>query len=197
VREGGPASKACCDDSYEVQIPRDKYKIISKYHNSVTGHLGYKPIMQKLRLDKHKWTNMGEHVKIFFKTCSACQKMSQIKPTIYATPFTNAAYRPIDVLNVDSIGPVTTDLFGNCYIIVIICCFTRFLELYSAPDTSALAAARALLGHHGRYGVPHKIRTDRGSQYANRSHDCLLQRGERYRRANDQRSHETSSCYCL
>jgi hypothetical protein len=39
--------------------------------------------------------------------------------------------------------------------------------LYAAPDTSALAAARALQGHHGRYGVPHKIRTDRGSQYAN------------------------------
>jgi transposase InsO family protein len=110
---------------------------------------------------------MGEHVKIFLRTCSACQKMSQIKPVIYATPFTNAAYRPMDVLNVDSIGPVTTDLFGNCYIIVIICCFTRFVELYAAPDASALVAARALLGHHGHYGVPHKIRTDWGSQYAN------------------------------
>ena len=123
--------------------------------------------MRKLRLAKHKWPNMGEHVKIFLRTCSTCQKMSQIKPVIFATPFTNAAYRPMDVLNVDSIGPVTTDLFGNCYIIVIICCFTRFVELYAAPDTTALSAARALLNHHGCYGVPNKIRTDRGSQYAN------------------------------
>jgi transposase InsO family protein len=90
--------------------------------------------------------------------------MSQIKPVVYATPFTNAAYCPMDVLNVDSIGPVITDLFGNCYIIVIICCFTRYVKLYTAPNKSAFAAARALLGHYGRYGD----RTDRGLQFANK-----------------------------
>jgi transposase InsO family protein len=151
----------------KVQIPRDKYRIISKYHNSVSGHFGYTTIMRKLRAAKYKWTGMGDHVKIFLKTCALCQKMSQVKPHIYAQPFTAASYSPMDTLNVDSIGPVTTDIFGNCYIIVIICCFTRFVELYAAPDTSALSAARALLNHHGRYGVPNKIRTDRGSQYVN------------------------------
>jgi hypothetical protein len=150
----------------QVQISRDKYKIISKVHNSVVGHLGYKPIMRKLHLAKQKWPKMGDHVRIFLKTCSVCQKMSQIKSVIYATPFTNALYQPMDVLNVDTIGPLHTDLFGNCYIIVVICCFTRFIELYAAPDTSALSAARALLNHHGRYGVPSKIRSDRGSQFA-------------------------------
>jgi transposase InsO family protein len=123
--------------------------------------------MRKLRAAKYKWTGMGNHVKIFLKTCAVCQKMSQVKPHIYAQPFTAASYRPMDTLNVDSIGPVTTGIFGNCYIIVVICCFTRFVELYAAPDTSALSAARALLNHHGRYGVLNKIRTDRGSQYVN------------------------------
>jgi hypothetical protein len=37
----------------QVQIPKDKYKIMSKVHNSVVGHLGYKPIMQKLHLAQY------------------------------------------------------------------------------------------------------------------------------------------------
>jgi hypothetical protein len=91
--------------------------------------------------------------------------MSQVKHGIYATPFTTASYSPMGTLNIDSIGPVSTDLFGDCHIIVIICCFTRFIELYAAADT--MSAARALLNHHGRYGVSQYVRSDRGSQYVN------------------------------
>jgi hypothetical protein len=151
----------------KVHIPRDKYRIIGKHHNSVVGHFGYIPTMRKLRTGKYQWRGIGEHVKTFLKTCAVCQKMSQVKPDIYATPFTAASYSPMGTLNIDSIGPVSTDLFGNCHIIVIICCFTRFIELYAAADTSAMSAARALLNHHGRYGVPQYVRLDRGSQYVN------------------------------
>lgn len=50
---------------------------------------------------------------------------------------------------------------------MIICCFTRFVELYVVPDTSALEAARALLQHMGRYGAPSQIRSDNSSQFVN------------------------------
>jgi transposase InsO family protein len=73
----------------------------------------------------------------------------------------------MEVLNIDAIGPVAKDDFGNKFILVVIDCFTRFVELYPVPDTAGLSAARALLQHIGRYGVPSRIRSDRGPQFVN------------------------------
>ena len=67
----------------------------------------------------------------------------------------------------DTIGPVTADPFGNCHILVIIDCFTRWVELYPIPDTSALSAARGLLQFVGRFGVPGLIRSVHGTQFVN------------------------------
>jgi hypothetical protein len=46
----------------KVTLPRDKYRIINKYHNSVVGHFGYKPTMSKLRSGKYYWTGIRDHV---------------------------------------------------------------------------------------------------------------------------------------
>jgi transposase InsO family protein len=73
----------------------------------------------------------------------------------------------MEVLNIDTIGPVTRDADENCYILVVIDCFTRFVELYPVSDTSALLCAHALLSHVCRYGTPMTIRSDRGTQFVN------------------------------
>ncbi len=70
-------------------------------------------------------------------------------------------------MNIDTIGPVARDSADNCYILVVIDCFTRFVELYPVSDTSALPCARALLSHVCRYGTPMTIRSDRGTQFVN------------------------------
>ena len=110
---------------------------------------------------------MRDHVKQFIKDCPICQKLDQRNVKIQTVPFTNATLEPMDTLNIDTIGPVPLDQFGNCYILVIIDCFTRFVELYAIPDTTATSAARCILQHIGRYGAPLKIRTDQGSQFVN------------------------------
>jgi hypothetical protein len=54
----------------------------------------------------------------------------------------------MEVLNIDTIGPVSKDSADNCYILVILDCFTRFVEFYPVvSDTSAVQCARALLSH--------------------------------------------------
>jgi transposase InsO family protein len=73
----------------------------------------------------------------------------------------------MEVLNIDAIGPVTCDATENCYILTVIDCFTRFVELYPVNDTSALLCARALLNHVCRYGTPMTIHSDRGTQFVN------------------------------
>jgi hypothetical protein len=47
----------------EYVIPKDKYDIISRYHNKVVGHHGVDRTLQILRLHGHNWEYMRDHVK--------------------------------------------------------------------------------------------------------------------------------------
>ena len=51
--------------------------------------------------------------------------------------------------------------------IVIICAFTRWVELYWCQDATASWACDCLLQLFGRFGSPSLIRSDRGSHFAN------------------------------
>jgi transposase InsO family protein len=73
----------------------------------------------------------------------------------------------------DTIGPLSNDS-SEKYILVIIDCFTRFVELYPIEDTSAMPCAKALLSHVCRYGTPMTIRSDRGTQFVNAVINQLL-----------------------
>jgi transposase InsO family protein len=53
------------------------------------------------------------------------------------------------------------------YVHVIIDTATRWVEVSLWPDATANSAALALLNQIGRYGTPRRIRSDRGSHFAN------------------------------
>ena len=160
-----PEETLCLLD--EFKIPHNLYKIISKVHNSVAGHHGVQRTINKLETQGQSWQFMKEHVKRFIKQCPCCQKMSYIKVPIHTHPFTTAAYEPMERINVDSIGPLPPDEYGNAYILVIRDCFTRVVELSATKSASAVEAAKPLLAHFGRYGAASQILSDNGSQFVN------------------------------
>jgi len=51
------------------------------------------------------------------------------------------------------------------YIIVILDTFSRWIELYAAPNAKATSACKAMYQHFGRYGAPEQVLTDKGPQY--------------------------------
>ena len=66
-------------------------------------------------------------------------------------PASTVRYEPFECIAVDTLGPLPIDEDGNCYLICIIDCFSRFIELVPAKDATALAVAKALLQIFGRY----------------------------------------------
>jgi transposase InsO family protein len=148
-------------------LTRKIYKKISKIHNSVCGHFGVERTVKKLQELGEYWQYMRQHVRKFVKQCPCCQKMSMIKVPIHTHPFTTATYSPMERLNIDTMGPFDPDENNNTYIITIIDCFTRWVELYPVQDVSAKSAAQALLNHVGRFGEPNQILSDNGTQYVN------------------------------
>ena len=151
------------DEFNHFIMSNDVYEKISRVHNELAGHHGVDRTVAKLNARNETWLGRRADVKNFIKHCPLCQKCQYDKVIANTVPFTNAAYEPMYCLNIDSIGPVKDDK----HILVIICCFTRFVELFCVNDTTAKEAAKCLLAHFGRYGAPSKLKSDRGSQFVN------------------------------
>jgi hypothetical protein len=121
-----------------LHIPDKEYKLIASCHNSgLVGHFGVDTTMKQLVARGISFKKMRELVKIFIKNCPICQKMRLVHQCIRAHSFTLASFEPWGLENIDYIGPLPPDENGNIYIIVIVCCFTRWVELYPVKDASA------------------------------------------------------------
>ena len=151
----------------EFQVPHKERELIVKVHNEHAGHHGVERTFDKLVKMGHHWPHMREHVRYFIKRCPFCQKMSYLKTPIFTNPFTTAVNRGQERQNWDTIGPITLTSGRKVYILVAIDCFSRWVELWSIPDTEMLTVRLPMLQHFGRYGVPSQILTDNGSQFVN------------------------------
>ena len=158
----------------EIQVPDEFWKQIKSVHNAYAGHFGVQRTMQTLVKNGKQWTNMREHIRKFIHFCPACQKMSQIKPLIHARAFTISSYRPMERIAIDYIHNITKDQQGHEHILVVIDCFTRFVELFPTTALTAEETADHLLKYVGRYGPPIQILSDNGSHFVNGTITALL-----------------------
>jgi hypothetical protein len=155
----------------DIQIPTDKFHQIAKVHNSIIGHHGVDRTMAKLKLLKHDWTYMREHVRRFIHVhCPCCQKMNILRTPIHSHPFTLSTYEPMERLYIDTLSFEQDDIAGYKHAIVVIDGFTRWIEIYPIADLSAKTAASRLLEHFGRYGIPTQVYSDNGTQFCNDLH---------------------------
>ena len=158
----------------EFDVPKEIRERIEKVHDGFTGHHGVERTLEKLKKRGEKWTYMREHVRRFIKSCPFCQKMSYLKTPIHTHPFTVACYEPMERFAIDSIGPLPPDDEGNCHIVVIIDCFTRFIMLYAVKDLTATVFVKTILRNAGIFGMPAQILTDNGTQFVNEMNEELM-----------------------
>ena len=88
--------------------------------------------------------------------------MSQLRIPIVTHRFTCASYYPFEVIYLDHIGPLTADVHGNKFILVLIDAFSIWVELFTTKTTNAIESASCMLQQFGRFGTPEVVHTDRG-----------------------------------
>ena len=76
-----------------------------------------------------------------------------LKIPIHAHHSTTSTYTPMECLNIDFVGPFP----DGGYIFVIVCTFTRWIELYHTLDATDLSAAECLLEHFERFRAPYQL----------------------------------------
>ena len=156
-------------------LDTERYALIEKFHNSVIGHHGISRTVQLItEHDEERHNNLRRDVDTFIRQCEVCQLARENKPSTRSTPFHTSVFGPMERISIDSIGPLSPDEDGNCYIIAIIDIFSRFTSLYAVPDLSAIRARRCIVEHIGVFGVPLQILTDKGTQFHNNLVDELF-----------------------
>jgi transposase InsO family protein len=70
--------------------------------------------------------------------------------------------KPIKI-SIDKLCLFTVDKDANIYIITMVDCFSRYVELYQAADCTAEAVARAIVDHFFLFGAPEIVLSDSGS----------------------------------
>jgi hypothetical protein len=76
-------------------------------------------------------------------------------------------FATFEEISIDFIGPLPEDVLGNTFILSIICEFSNFTELFAVEAATAVVTAHVLINVCARYGVPARIRSDRGSHFVN------------------------------
>jgi hypothetical protein len=149
----------------DVALPQSVYDSIESVHNQNVGHFGVRRTIARLKHAGLVFPNLRPSVEKFIKECALCQKMSQRKVAVATLPFTLATTVAMQVLNIDTIGPLPEDSSGYQYILTIIDKFSRWVSLFALRTVEAEEATDALLKHCGIFGCPRAIDTDNGTQF--------------------------------
>jgi hypothetical protein len=158
------------------RIDKSKLDIIAKYHNSNVGHSGVERTIKTMKNNGVlEWPYMRKHVEFFIKHyCPCCQKMSQLRPLIHTNPFSTSSFRVMEVINIDLMGPLPLDRYGNEYILVIRDAFSRWTDLHAIPSKEVTSVLPPLLRFFGTFGWPTELRSDGGKEFVNTTIDLLL-----------------------
>ncbi|KAG9392936.1 enzymatic polyprotein [Carpediemonas membranifera] len=133
-----------------VQEPHfDKFSAV---HNDAVGNFGVDECIRRVKAAKTTWPGMYKDIRRWIKACPHCQLHAPARecPIAYHPSSSDAPFHRVQV---DTLGPLPTTPSGNSYIISIVDTFSRYIRLFPATSTDALAAARALYAYCGAYGV--------------------------------------------
>ena len=149
------------------KIPNDIFRIIAQFHNSDYGHFAWERVYKRMVKAKAiTFDRPRQWIKEFIKQCPCCQLLDRLKLKAKIQPFYTSSLKPFETVCLDHIGPLYID--GKTqHILVVIDCFSRWVELYAVNTTSAKETAECLFDYYGRYGSAETISSDRGPAFFN------------------------------
>ena len=141
--------------------PSMQDKLIWHYHN--LAHTGIKAT-QKCIQQRYVFYNMHKQIRDLVKSCIACQRSKttrHVKSPIHPIPMPSSRF---DSIHADICGPFPPSQ-GNCYLLVCVDRFTRWVEAYPMSDQSTESVITAFGKHLQTFGTCSSLHTDSGCQF--------------------------------
>ena len=155
----------------QILVPPSLIKeILGHCHDAVTaGHLGQAKTLANVTR-RFLWPGMRRATNLYIRSCDICAsyKVDGRKKRAGLKDFRVGI--PMERVCIDVVGPLPpSSRGGNKYALVVTDCFTKFVEMYAMPNQEAATVAEALTREFfSRYGVPHFLHSDQGTNFESR-----------------------------
>ena len=122
------------------------------------------------------WPRMPTDVQLWVNSCDKCHRMRAGETQPHGKLRSLWERRPFGQVGIDVVGPLPETERSNQYIIVLVDYSTRWVEAFPTRDNSVGTIARLLLDEwFPRYGAPHTLLSDQGSEFMNELVAAILE----------------------
>lgn len=146
-------------------------QVISDNHSTPTaGHLGIHKTYHRLALH-YFWPGMHGDVVKFVSSCATCLSCKLPNhTTLGEMGRPKQCSRPFQMISIDFIGPLPSSRKQNTYLLVVVCCFSKYVLTFPLRRATSEAVIKHLedsvfLIH----GVPQTVFLDNGSQFISKN----------------------------
>lgn len=162
------SNKLSGDFQWKEVLPLEcREQILKMNHcDPIAAHLGVAKSYKRLKL-RYYWPGMYKDIEAFIKSCPTCgaHKPSTLKtPGFMGEP--KVCSRPYQCLSIDLVGPFPRSRLQNTFLLVVVCCFTKYCQIFPLRRATGKVIAQRLEDHVFLvHGIPQTIISDNGSQF--------------------------------
>ncbi|KAG6439129.1 hypothetical protein O3G_MSEX000509, partial [Manduca sexta] len=153
------------EDEIKWLVPKGvRWQILKMNHDDV-GHCGYDKTLQRIR--KNYWfAKMRKLVKKYVSSCLEClhHKAPGGKREGTLHPIDKPSV-PFHTVHADHLGPFIKSKKGNCYLLVLVDGFTKFVSIRPVKDTKSATTIKNFRDYISNFGVPTRLITDKGTSF--------------------------------
>jgi len=167
MRYVGPRNKPWeAEEQYwRIWLPQSLVQraLIIFHDSNTSGHLGIRKTYLRMEI-RFFWDRMRADIINYIKKCPRCQEIkSKIIPIVPASSYNPD--KPWDLVFVDLMGPYPKSSKQNCFLLVVICGFSKYVELFALRTATTQKVVDCLWEVCCRWGVFRTLVSDNGTQF--------------------------------
>jgi len=155
----------------QLVVPRNRVReVLEQAHDSPSGgHFGINKTLEKIR-KRFYWATCKRDVEEWCKTCETC--LSRRGPSGKGKSpmqIVDVGRKPFERVQMDILGPFPVSSSGMRYLLVVVDCFTKWVEAFPLKNFRANTVAEVFVREVvSRHGVPIQVHTDQGRNFESR-----------------------------
>ena len=154
-------------DRHLLVVPHPlKQEVLHLCHDlKASGHPGMARTLERVR-QANIWFGMRIDCSLFVKSCALCNKQKKANTAPKGALGMYQVGSAGERIHLDILGPFPKSQAGNRYILMLVCQFTKWLEVYPLPEQTAEQISRVVIDNFiSRFGIPVHIHTDQGANF--------------------------------
>ena len=134
------------------------------YEQPYAEHLGAEKTERRFA-DHFYYPNVSPTIIEFVRKCRECAIHKPSRENTVAPMQNIKVSRPLKIIQLDFVGPITKSHDSNKYLLTVIDHFTTYAQAYTTKRCDTSTVINCLEKHFCTFGVPESIQTDNGTAF--------------------------------